>query len=364
MRKNREKFTSKRIIILSLVFLFSISLLAACGGNNDNAAEQTTEQTEGGLSGEIVVTSFGGAYDEVFTKYVKEPFEAKHPGVTVTLAPYAGIAKLQQGGGAGIDVVQLDDFDLIDAANKGLLSPLESDQFDHWDVLYPAAFLKGNDGNVYGLVNVFGSWGIAYNTEKVDKPESWNDFFKPELSGRIAMMNQWIPDIIMIGEAVGASMDNMEPTWEAFAELTPSIAQYYSSFSTPEALFQTGEVEMASWFDGRVYNLQASGFPIDFTIPKEGGVLITSGMGVLADSNKQELARALIDFAMSPEAQVGFAEVLYYGPTNSEVVLEGDIQEKVVYGEEDISALIIPDWQEILTQREEWLTKWTEATAR
>lgn len=363
MEKNSMNCKINRIVTLSLIFLLSIAILAGCGGNN-SSSNNTTEGVDNSLTGELVVTSFGGTYDEVFTKYIKEPFEEEYPGVTVTLAPYAGLAKLEQGGGAGIDVVQLDDFDLIDAANKGLLLPLEKDQFTSWSVLYPQAILEGNDNQVYGLVNVFGSWGIAYNTEKVEKPESWNDFLKPELSGKVAMMSQWIPDIIMLGEAVGANTENMEPAWQAFENLAPSITQFYPSFSTPEALFQTGEVNMASWFDGRVYALQASGVPVDFTIPKEGGVLIRSGLGVMADSDKAELARALIDFAMSPEAQVGFAEELFYGPTNTGVYLEGDIEYKLVYGKEKVEQLIIPNWKEILPKREEWLTKWTEATTR
>jgi putative spermidine/putrescine transport system substrate-binding protein len=87
-------------------------------------------------------------------------------------------------------------------------------------------------------------------------------------------------------------------------------------------------------------------------------------MGVLADSEQQELARKLIDFSMKPEVQTGFAKELYYGPTNTEVQLEGDLADKVVYGKEKVERLITPDWNEILANREEWLTKWTEATAQ
>ncbi|UFJ41843.1 ABC transporter substrate-binding protein [Brevibacillus humidisoli] len=363
MKKSNSNYSFKKkgVSLLSLLLASVLTVLAGCSSSGEQTQGGGDNQTE---SSEIVVTSFGGKYDEVFTLYVKEPFEKANPGVTVKLAPYTGIAKLAQGGGSSIDVVSLDDFDLIDAANKGMLEPLKKEEFSTWDNLYPQAFLNSQDGETYGLVNVFGAWGIAYNPEVVDKPESWNDLWSPEAKGKVALMSQWIPDILLTAKATGASYENMEPVWEAFKEVTPSVAQYYSSFSAPESLFGTGEVAMAAWFDGRAYALKNAAKPVDFTIPKEGGVLIRSGMGVLKDSENKELAKKLIDFCMTPEVQAGFAKELYYGPTNTTVELDQSLQEIVVYGKEKVEALITPDWNEILPKREEWLTKWTEATTQ
>lgn len=228
------------------------------------------KQNESDLSGEVIVATFGGTYDLVFEEYIKKPFEELHQNVNVSMAPYVNLTRLQnQGGGNGVDVVSLDDFDLISAANSELLMPLEEDDFEHWDDLYPEAFLEGEDGNVYGLTNVFGSWGTAYDTEKMDKPESWNDFFDPEVQNHIALMEQWIPDILMLARAKDTSTENLEPVWDAYKKLSPVVTQFYSSFSAPESLFQTGEVWMASWFDGRAYSMREQGAPIDFVIPEE-----------------------------------------------------------------------------------------------
>ncbi|HLR72348.1 MAG TPA: ABC transporter substrate-binding protein [Pseudogracilibacillus sp.] len=346
---------------LFLVGLVAILLImSACGTNDGDTSDDSTSE---GKSKELVVTSFGGQYDEVFTKYVIEPFEAENEGVTVKLAPYTGVAKLNQGG-ANVDVIQLDDFDLIDAANKGLLEPLDESNFDHWDNLYEEAILNTDDGQPYGLVNVFGAWGIAYNPEEVSEPTSWNDLKNDEVNGKLSLMGQWIPDILLIAEATGATYDDMGNVWDFYETITPSVVKYYSSFSDPESLFGTGEVAMASWFDGRAVTLKESGENIDFVIPEEGGVLIRSGMAVSADSENKELAQELIDFAMSVDAQKGFSEEMYYGPTNSTVELDDSLADLVVYGEEEVSNLIAPDWNEILPKREEWLLEWTEATSK
>lgn len=342
-------------LIVSLVAVLLI--ISACGNSDDSSEGSDTGKQE------LVVTSFGGQYDEVFKKYVIEPFEEANEGVTVKLAPYTGVAKLSQGG-ANVDVVQLDDFDLIDAANKGLLAPLEESDFENWENLYDQAFLHDENGQVYGLVNVFGAWGIAYNPEKVSEPTSWNDFLNDNVSGKVSLMSQWIPDILLIAEATDSDLDDMEKVWEFYEQLTPSVTRYYSSFSDPESLFGTGEVVMASWFDGRAVSLKQAGENIDFVIPEEGGVLIRSGMGVSAESDNKELAQKLIDFSMSVEAQIGFSEEMYYGPTNKQVELDDELSELVVYGEEEVENLITPDWNEILPKREDWLLRWTEATSQ
>ncbi|ALS25473.1 spermidine/putrescine ABC transporter substrate-binding protein [Paenibacillus sp. 32O-W] len=353
----RRKYTTKAILS---IILASVLMIAGCGDSKSSEGSGNGSESSG--KSELVVTSFGGKYDEVFKKYVVEPFEAANPGVKVTLAPYTGVAKLAQGGGEQIDVVQLDDFDLIEAGNKQLLQPLKKEAFTQWDNLYPQAFLNGSGNETYGLTNVFGSWGIAYNPDKVDKPESWNDLWAPEVQGKVALMSQWIPDILLTAKAVNATEDNMDPVWEAFKAITPSVAQYYSSFSAPESLFGTGEITMAAWFDGRAIALKEAGQSVDFVIPKEGGVLIRSGLGVLKSSKNQELAQKLIDFSLTPEAQKGFAEELFYGPTNETVELEAELQKKVVYGKESLDQLLAPDWNSLLSKREDWLTKWTEAT--
>lgn len=349
MRRFRKKFELKQGSMILGIMAVIMLALTACGSSDTQ---------------EIVVTSFGGKYDEVFTKYVAKPFEEKNPGVKVKLAPYTGIAKLSQGGGSSIDIVQLDDFDIIDAANKGLLAPLDKKDFSTWDKLYPQAFLNNKDNKVFGLTNVFGAWGIAYNPEKTKKPTSWNDLWRSDVKGKVAMMSQWIPDILMTQKATNATMENMEPVWNAYQDITPSIAQYYNSFSAPEALFKSNQVVMASWFDGRALALKKAGTPIDFVLPKEGGILIRSGMSVLKNSKKQDLAKKLIDFAMSPAAQQGFAKELYYGPTNTTVKLDAALAKDVVYGKDKLDALTTPEWNKIFTKREEWLLKWQEVTSR
>lgn len=341
------------------LFLLTATTLVGCSNGNENSSSNAADSNENVT---LTVSSFGGTYDEVLTKYVVEPFENDHPNVNVELAPYTGVTKIAQGGAGNIDVIQLDDFDLIDAANQGYLKTINSENIPSLDSLYDQAKLYGKDENLYGIVNVFGAWGLAYNPEVVDQPTSWLDLSNQNYSGKVSLMSQWIPDILMIKEAVNSSESDMSKVWSYYEELTPSISQYYSSFSSPESLFSSNEIVLASWFDGRAYALKDAGQSVEFTIPKEGGILIRSGLGVLESSKNAELAMEFIEYTLKTEAQIGFAEELYYGPTNEQVELPSDTL--VVYGKEDISQLIAPDWNEILGYREEWLLKWTEVTTQ
>lgn len=312
---------------------------------------------------QLVVSSYGGAYDEVFKQYIVEPFEQANPGVRVVLAPYATVTNLvAQRNNPVLDVVQLDDFDIIDAADQGLLEVLQPEHFTHWNDLYEQAFLKGSDGEVYGLTNVFGAWGIAYNTRYVERPTTWREFWNSAYRNRVAFMDNWIPDMLMAARAHGGDEQNMAPAWEAIADIAPWVKQFYTTFSAPQPLLESEEVWLASWFDGRTYALQARGVPVDFVVPEEGGILIRGGLGVVKGSRNAELAQKLIDFAMSVDAQRAFSEEFFYGPTNRTVTLEDDLAAKVVYGEADLEQLLVPDWPYVLRQRANWTEQWTRAT--
>lgn len=355
---NKKNWLRKYASLLLVVPLLSAGLLAGCGKGQDNGAGKAAPT-------QLVVTTYGGKYDEVFMKNVVQPFEAANPDIKVKLAPYTSVAKLVQGGGEQVDIVSLDDFDMVELGNKGLLSELQKKDIANWDNLYEQAFLKSDDGKVIGLADQFGSWGIAYNPKEMAKPDSWNIFWDPKLKGKVAMMDQWIPDIILTAKAKQASYDNMDPVWQAFKEVTPNLAQYYSSFSEPEALFGSGAISAASYFNGRVIAMKEAGKSVEFVIPQEGGVLIRATKGILAQSKKQEASRKFIDYCMRPEVQVNFAKDLYYGPTNKAAKLDQTLVDKgVVYGKAAIDALITPDWNKLLLQRKEWLTKWVEATAK
>lgn len=357
LRLNRFRTVSAVGVILLVALL-----VAACGQSAPAGQPSGSGSAQSNVT--LVVTSYGGSYDDTVNQYVVKPFEARYPGVTVKLAPYTSVAKLSAQGGQGIDVVQLDDFDIVDSGNKGLLVPLKKDgQLTYWGDLYPQAFLKGDDGNVYGLANVFGSWGIAYNTDKVTPPPtSWTVFWDPKYAGHVAQMKEWIPDIEMAAKAFSATQDNMSPVWDAFSKLTPGVKQYYSSFSAPQALLESGDVWLVSWFDGRAFALQAKGDHVAFALPDEGGVLIRGAVGVLKSSKNQKVAEEFVNFMMSPEAQQGFAKALYYGPTNSKVQLPADLASKVVYGRDSLSRLTATDWTKVLPKRDDWVKSWNAAT--
>jgi spermidine/putrescine-binding protein len=47
------------------------------------------------------------------------------------------------------------------------------------------------------------------------------------------------------------------------------------------------------------------------------------------------MAYAWAQLSLSPKTQQAFAEQIYFGPTNSKVVLTGDAAETMVYGQEE-----------------------------
>jgi putative spermidine/putrescine transport system substrate-binding protein len=268
---------------------------------------------------------------------------------------------MEQGGAKGIDIVQLDDFDLVSAGNKGYLSSISSKNIGDFKNLYPQAKLYGKNRKLYGIANVFGAWGIAYNPKKVSKPTSWNDLLNKKYSGKVTAMSQYLPDILMVSRANGGNYKNMSPAWKFYKKLTPNVAKYYTSFSDPESLFESGDVEIASWFSGRAEALKEEGKSVDFVIPKEGGELIRSVLGIVKTSKNKKLDEELIEYSLRQKAQVAFAKDLYYGPTNKKIKIPSYISKDVV-NQKEIERLYAPNWNKVLKYSGSWYTKQTALT--
>jgi putative spermidine/putrescine transport system substrate-binding protein len=77
---------------------------------------------------------------------------------------------------------------------------------------------------------------------------------------------------------------------------------------------------------------------------------------IVQGTKNQDMAYAWAQLSLSPKTQQAFAEQIYFGPTNSKVVLTGDAAERCVYGEEKVDSLLrlstyMIDNRDTLTER-------------
>lgn len=307
---------------------------------------------------ELVVSTYGGSFQEFMRAEVADVFEEQADGdVSVELVPYATLAKLRgMKDDPTIDVVLLDDFDVIGGGTE-LFGQLDSEVVTRLDNQYQSAYLPGG----YGVSHIFGSYGLAFNTEQwsASDLESWTSLWDSAFGGELGIQNNWPHFMVMAARALGGNVRNMQPLWDKLPALSENVEVFYESFAAPEQLFTQGQISVASWFDGRTYAMRDRGASLDYRVPAEGAVQVRGAVAVMKNSRVTELGQQFIDLMLAPDVQVKMAEQLYYGPTNTAVELGSDIAEKVVY-QDDLDQLIVPDWKYINEHRESWTQRWQE----
>ena len=77
------------------------------------------------------------------------------------------------------------------------------------------------------------------------------------------------------------------------------------------------------------YILKDKGAPIDFAFPKEGAGYFTNYFEILKNSPHPKAAQLLVNFLVSPEAQLAIAEGVVAAPINRKVVIPDQLRGKV-----------------------------------
>ena len=115
-------------------------------------------------SKQLVVCSWGGAYQEAQRKTMFQPFE-KETGIKIVEASPTDYGKLKamvQSGNVEWDLVDVGDLNVVAGAKDNLLEPLDYQQIDTKGV-FPQVVHK------YGIGTIYYSTVLAYSTKKYAK---------------------------------------------------------------------------------------------------------------------------------------------------------------------------------------------------
>ena len=206
--------------------------------------------------------------------------------------------------------------------------------------------------------------GIAYNKTLMPTPPEWADMWKPEFKGKIAL-SQYPGsegDGILAVAAKLAGKDEHDPD-AAFAKLaelgTPKLT--YTGLDEVFALMDAGEVAMAPMISGYVLAGLKEWPNIGFSFPTDPGpVLVRDMVCQVKGSPNPELAAMFIDLALGIPNQTAYAKELFFGPTNSKVVLTAEESADVIDTPAEVESLVQLDWKYVIEQRADWTTRWNK----
>lgn len=248
-----------------------------------------------------------------------EPFE-KANNVKVNLKEYEGtgsaLSIIDQSRPGDWDVLVIDGVDVPRAIEEGILGEIPADALPTAD-FFPEVIMEGNntvDGKTYAVTEKYGYNTISFDKSKVD-PEDMKDIanvWSDKYAGRIAIYDYYLPVIGLTGLAAGIDTDdineeNMSVIREKLLAMKAASKLVGDVVSSQTAL-ATGEVDIlvggGEWVTAV---LSAEKPDLDWVIPEQGGLRWSQSIGVMADSERKELALKFVQYIASPEGQAKLA---------------------------------------------------------
>lgn len=341
-------------LLICLLFVIATGCSSEAGNSSEEGSKKDGEKT-------LVLAAYGGSYEQKMKEVLIPAFEKEH-GVKVkyiTGSSVDTLSKIQaQKDNPQIDVAFLDDGPQAQAKTFGLLAPLDESIVTNLENVYDIAKDKDNIGIGFGII----STGLAYNKETFeqngwDPLTSWNDLADPKFKGKLVLPSiantYGVHMLLMAAIANGGSVEDVEPGFEKMKEIAQNAVTFDKTADVSNFFLQ-GQTVASAWGSSRVFTLQDTGFPIEYVIPEEGAPALMATVSVIKDAPNAELAQEFVNFILGEEAQNLFANALFDGPVNKNVKLEGDILDKIAYGEEEISKLVKVDWELVNEKRAEW----------
>ena len=355
--------------------------------DNPATIEEITAELENYRGRSLVFSSWGGAYQAAQRKAYAIPFTEQF-GIEVIDDNQPLLAKVRAMAESGNVTWHVFDTGAASIHTLGKTGALEELDFsvidtrDFFEVLR-APYIAGG-GATWGE-----TW--AYSTESYpegSRPQTMSDIYDPEgFPGRRAWA--YYPDaemvFVLLSENPGL-LDTPEGR-ESLAALTPQQAdrafelfeQYRDQVSLiwqtgsdcPQLLI-SGEIDMCTNWNGRIYDATKEGAPIK--ICWECGYLLnTDGWGIIKGLKEQdpeafELAQLFMAWTSFPEINARIAQFITYGPVNIKALQElnaaeyDDTRDELPSSASNIPYAIFKDEEHVAVNQDVWRERYATFT--
>ncbi len=299
---------------MAFVSLLVTIIFAACFGCSQKDVEN-----------EIVICSWGGAFQEAQRDAFFEPFE-ESTGIKIVEASYnAEYGKIK----AMVDAKKVM-WDVVDVETSALFRGTKEDLFEPIDyTIVDTTHVLSEAIHPFGIGTDFFSTVLAYSTNAfppgTPHPRNWKDFWDiKKFPGRRSLRKDPRSTLEFALLADGVQPDSLYPldverAFRSLDRIKNHISVWWVSGHQPVQLLADEEVIMTSAFNGRVWvakNIDA--IPIDMVWNQ--AVMYPEWWVILKGSKHKKLAIKFIAFALSSERQAALSKLIPYGPTNRDAL--------------------------------------------
>jgi putative spermidine/putrescine transport system substrate-binding protein len=353
--------TGRRIVAAWALPLSALLLSAVWGGAGEReGASQAQPQ--------LVVVSYGGAYQEAQRKAFFQPFAHQH-NVTVREeswnGDFAALRAMVESGNVTWDVVAVADYMVLRGAQEGLL-----EKIDYSGV--PRDELIAEASHEYGVATAFWSTVLAYNTEHYSgtdgHPVGWSQFWNTRrFPGPRTLRNDPVANLEIALLAAGVPKDQLYPldvdrAFTSLDRIKEEVTVWWEAGEQPARLLVSGEVSLGSAWSGRIHSAAAAGEPV--ALDWEGGIVSSDWWVIPRGAKNSDLAQDFIAFASSADPQAAFPTFIPYGPVNRLAIqrLAPDVLEDLPTAPQNLAKQVMIDarwWNEnqarVLDRWSAWL---------
>jgi putative spermidine/putrescine transport system substrate-binding protein len=286
-------------------------------------AEEVPDKLKG--SGEVVITSGGGTWEEAQRKAFFDPF-TRDTGIKVVLVPedHAKLLASIKVGQPDADITSIPGGTLAGWVNKEAVEDIDYSMFDEETLKNMPDEMKAKNGVGALLYSI----AVAFNTKKFPneskQPKNWVDFYDTvRFPGRRALpkCEKIVDGGLLEGALMGDGVPqdkvypiDMDRAFAKVAEIKPHVGRWWvAGADAPQSLID-GEVDMAAAYNGRIFGAQKEGAPLALSWDQS---LLQYDYWVIAKgSPNKENAEKFLAYISRAEPQAEFAKAISYGPVN------------------------------------------------
>lgn len=343
----------KRILSVFLAGILGATLLTGCGTSGKGSSNNSKQ----------LVISTWGLNEDLLWENVFKPFEEAH-GVKIVLDignNSERLTKMQNNPNSNIDITYLAESFAQQGIDAGIFEELDYSKIPNATDLNDKAKTKVEAG--FGPAYTLNSIGIVVDPSAGIEINSWDDLWKPELAGKIA-----IPDITttngpaivsIAAEKAGVSIesDNGEAAFKELEALKPNVVKTYSKSSDLTNMFSSGEIVAAISADFAYGTIAKAKPDVKFIVPESGSYLNFNTININKNSSNKDLAYEFVNYVLSPEVQERAAKNLKDSPVNTKVELNEEEANNLTYGDIVEKGKVI-DFKFVNSVMSNWVDTW------
>lgn len=312
----------------------------------------------------INLMAYAGVFQDLYDKAVIQPFMKANPDIKVNFIPivFSGqmLGQLRaQKAAPQVDAVIMDIGVSKSATDEELFEKITAANVPNIKDLQPLALHPA----VAGVGVTFDNVVLLYDSQAIkEPPASWFVLGDKQYAGKVvidaAPKLQGTSLTFILDKAAGGSnpVVNFDKGIEQLKKIAPGV-QTWDPKPEPYIPVMNGQAVLGIGYNARAqYFSDQSNGRMKVTVPKEGTVFQINSINLVKGAPNKDAALKFANYALSPEAQKAFAELMFYAPTNSKTVVSAAALNRTVAGQMD---RIIPiDWIEYAKTRDKLDEAW------